>query len=246
MIKARARLIWFLIAAYLFSSPVLGQEASTSEGTSESEGDQEYKPIYSEDAMSMGGPTPRSMAFQADRSLKAGNYEKAIQLLKKSLAMDPDDIESHVMYAQALEKKYKNQDEKDPLLFNKCVREWLIVMRNEVGEEKGLGFHGLTAPGLGTFYRDEDHNILAHQHLVKLTGSGPKGWESNAKYLKRVLQPTTTEVSGKVLKAKPKVPASPSKDLVGGYDEDSPEPPQNDKRAQKMLRERETDIEMDK
>ena len=50
---------------------------------------------------------------------------------------------------------------------------------------------------------DEDHTIKARQHLTKLTGFSPKPWETDTRYLKRVLAKTTESVSGKIVKKKP-------------------------------------------
>jgi len=235
----------FGIAIFVFMSPAnLAQEMSEQEITAQPGGEFEGKPVYSDELMTSGQTTPRNLALLGEKSLNSGNYEKAIQLLKRSLSLDSDDADAHCLYAQALEKKYRKQEEKDPELFNKCVREWLLILRNEVGEEKGLGYKGITVPSLGTFYRDEDHNILAHRHLVKLAGSVPKGWESNAKYLKRVLQPTTTAVSGKVLKAKNTKAANKADPY--NYEDDSDQKPVQTKRDQKILQKREADIDMEK
>jgi tetratricopeptide (TPR) repeat protein len=233
------------IAIFVFlSPPTLAQETSDQEASAQPSGEFEAKPVYSDDLISSGQSTSKTLALLGEKSLHTGNYEKAIQLLKQSLSMDSDDADAHCLYAQALEKKYRKQETKDPELFNKCVREWLLILRNEVGEEKGLGYKGVALPSLGTFYRDEDHNILAHQHLVKLAGSIPKGWESNSQYLKRVLQPTTIAVSGKVLKAKNTKAANKTDEY--NYDDDSEQKPAQTKRNQKILQKRDADIEMEK
>jgi hypothetical protein len=136
--------------------------------------------------------------FQADYALKLGNVEGALALIKKSLAENDDDADAHCLYAKALEKKLRGQEKRDPKLFNKCVKEWLIVMREEKGAEKGLYWHGISTP-YGRSFGDEDNSLLAAQRLYKLTGSVPKNGQSDRKYLIRVLKPTTTEVRGKIL-----------------------------------------------
>jgi hypothetical protein len=94
----------------------------------------------------------------------------------------------------------KAAPKRDPKLFNKVVKEWLIVMRDERGAEKGNYWHGFNARG--NYYDDEDHALLAAQHLQKLTKVVPKNGVSDEKYLKQVLKPTTTEVKGKILNLK--------------------------------------------
>jgi len=66
--------------------------------------------------------------------------------------------------------------------------------------ERGEAAHGINP--MGHFYEDEEHGISARRHLVKLTGYAPKPWETNARYLKRVLLPSTGTVSGAVIKDK--------------------------------------------
>jgi len=189
--------------------------------------------------------SPKSLSFLAENSLREGNVDKAIHLLKQALSMDNDDADAHALYAEALERKLRKQDEKDPELFNKCVREWLLVMRNEVGEEKGMNVKGVGVPGIATFYRDEDHNIQARNHLVKLTGSAPRAWETNTKYLKRVLEKPHEMVAGKVVnKAKD---TDVKKDQYN-YEDD---PVANrtvgqKKHDAKVVQQRETDIDMEK
>ena len=101
------------------------------------------------------------------------------------------------MYAEALEGKLKEQTDRDPALFSKCVKEWLIVLRQECGDEK-LTYHGLGIPIMGKFYEDDERVIPARQHLMKLTGTMPKVWETDTKYLKRVTA-GTHKLSGKVI-----------------------------------------------
>ncbi len=160
-----------------------------------------YKPISNYEMLSLGGqPTAVVYLFEADMALKAGKYEDAIAICKKSLALNDEDADTHVIYAQALETKMKAAPKRDPKLFNKVVKEWLIVMRDERGAEKGNYWHGFNARG--NYYDDEDHALLAAQHLQKLTKVVPKNGVSDEKYLKQVLKPTTTEVKGKILNLK--------------------------------------------
>jgi hypothetical protein len=145
----------------------------------------------------------QSLLVEAQAAYREDDIDHTLKLVKRAINLDDNDIEAHALYADALEKKLKRQPEKDPEMFQTCIKEWLLVLRNEVGEEKGLTAHGLGIPGLGKFYEDEDHSIKAKQHLYKLVGSLPKIWETDNKYLKRVLTPAATSVSGRVIKNRP-------------------------------------------
>jgi hypothetical protein len=157
--------------------------------------------IYSVDAMQLGEVTGDSLATSAAYALKNGNYDKAIKLSKYAIEKNYDDADIHQVYAEALEKKYNKQVEKDPALFNKCVREWLLVLRNEVGDERGMSYHGMTLPFLEEFYKDEDKVIPARSHIMSLTGTLPKWHETDERFMKKVGKPVDTEVSGVVVAA---------------------------------------------
>jgi hypothetical protein len=231
------------LALFFLNQPAFAQEMDAQEITTEPEEERDARRVGNRDLMS-AHTTPQSLAFLGETSLREGNIDQAIHLLKQSLSMDNENADVHVWYAEALEKKLRKQDEKDPELFNKCVREWLLVMRNEIGEERGLSVKGISPGGIGTFYRDEDHNILAKNHLVKLTGSAPRFYESNTNFLKRVLQKQHAEVAGRVVKSKD---SNIKKDK---YDyEDDPialSTPRQMKRDDKVVQKREADIEMEK
>jgi len=144
----------------------------------------------------MGKQTANSLSLAAEYALDQGDYEKSIKWCKLALEKDYNDIDIHMAYAKALQEKIKTKKEKDQDLFNECIKEWLIVYRTEVGDEKGLSFHGINP--LGHYYEDEDRSIPARAQLVALTGRAPKPWETDAKYLKWVNRPTTA-VAGKIL-----------------------------------------------
>jgi len=56
---------------------------------------------------------------------------------------------------------------------------------------------------------DDERVIPARQHLVKLTGSAPKFWETDSKYLKRVTTAEENKVYGKVVPDKAKATEKP-------------------------------------
>jgi tetratricopeptide (TPR) repeat protein len=211
MAKASVGKNWISFVAIVLSvlcqpslAQVPRQAAPTHEnpytGETESDYPEGYKPEVGVVSI-LGGNSAAALMFQADYMLKLGKFEQAIALCKLSLAQDNEDSDTHCIYAQALEKKLRAQVTRDPKLFNKCVKEWLIIMREEKGPEKGLYWHGFATP-YGRSFGDEDHSLLAAQHLYKLTGTVPRNGQSDKKYLMKVLKPTTTEVRGKVLNGK--------------------------------------------
>jgi hypothetical protein len=143
-----------------------------------------------------------SIGFAATYAARNGdNIDQAIALCRKSLAKNNDDIDVHLSYAQLLESKFNEQGENDPNLYLDCVKEWLMVLRNEVGDEKGMTLHGVGLPFTGFLYKDDDRFVLAKAHLLSLTGIEPKGWETDTKYLQKVSKRST--VNGKLLAKKP-------------------------------------------
>jgi hypothetical protein len=146
-------------------------------------------------------------SFYADRN--SSNLDQAITLCHKALEKNDDDIDLHEHYAELLEQKFNGQEKPDPTLYMDCAKEWLIVLRNEAGDEDGQTFHGIGIPFSGKFYRDEGHQMLARKHLISLTGEAPKGWETDAKYLQRISKHSS--VGGKVL---PKVTSTKTRAKV--------------------------------
>jgi tetratricopeptide (TPR) repeat protein len=155
--------------------------------------------VTSMEAFSQRGgiDTPGALLLGAQYATEMGHYEDAIKICRQALKVDYEDADLHKIFADALEQKLRRQKEPDPTLFNECVREWLIVYRGLVGEDKGMGINGINP--LGHLFEDEDRAIPARYHLVKLTGRAPRPWESNMKYLNKVLKPTESTVAGKVL-----------------------------------------------
>lgn len=138
----------------------------------------------------------RTLMLSAKQSMRHHNYKKAIVLLRKAVQLDPDDPDVRCLYAEALQEKLSHQVDKDPYTFNLCIRNWLMVARNEVGDEKGASIKGIGI-GLG-YFQDEDRTIRAKASLKKLTGYSPKPWETNDRYLRKVLKPATTSVTATI------------------------------------------------
>jgi tetratricopeptide (TPR) repeat protein len=185
-----------LIGALLVSAS-LAPSALARDSADEADGSEAH-PVSSMQAFSGSAhQTADGILIGADYTSKDGNYDKAIALLRQAIKKDNDDLDIHLSLAEALENKLKAQDERDQSLFNECVKEWLIVLRNEKGAESGLTFHGLGF--MGARYEDDLHAGLARVHLKDLTGSEPRGWETDARYIKRVCKPANTDVSGKIV-----------------------------------------------
>ena len=178
-------------------------------------GNREYShAVTSMEGYSIGETTGDSYVLQAHQCLKAGYIDKAIKYCQKALNKDMNDCDTHLTYAQALQKKLETQpvDKRDPELFKKCLQEYCIVLRNEYGDEQGMSWHGLSVPVLSGQYADPERGAVARSELKKLAGSLPRVWETDAKYLKRVGNPHSARVAGKVVddekekgKGKPKI-----------------------------------------
>ncbi|MBP9092278.1 tetratricopeptide repeat protein [bacterium] len=138
----------------------------------------------------------RSLLLTAKQYMRHHNYNRAIALLSRAVKLDPDDPDIRCLYAEALQEKLSHQVEKDPAVFNLCVRNWLTVVRNEVGEEKGATYKGIGI-GMG-YFQDEERTTFAKHSLKALTGYLPKPWETNDRYLRRVLKPATTSVTATI------------------------------------------------
>lgn len=128
--------------------------------------------------------------------IRDGKYAKAMLVMQKAIKISPNDVENYVLYAEAMQGVLERQEDKDPELFNKCVGVWLQVLRSEVGEEKGLSFKGISIDN--GLYGDEDTVFKAKRQLRKLTGYVPKPWETDNKYLVRVLRSAKTSVTAEI------------------------------------------------
>jgi len=141
--------------------------------------------------------------MQSEISLRNNDVNRAIQMGRRAVELDPDDIDARVALGEALYTKWKKQKKHpDPVIYNECVKTWLMVLRNVVGDEKGMSHKGISIPLAQTFFEDEDRGIIAKERLAAVCGRVPKFWETNNKYLSKVLLPeATTSVAGTVLKS---------------------------------------------
>lgn len=124
--------------------------------------------LRSEQLLELGSLTPGALSIEGEQSLRQGSIDRALTVLQRSVELAPLDMDVRILYAQTLEKKYAMQKgKKDPKLFNFLVKQWLFVYnKSEYFDQKMLGLNS----------------------VVSLTGSKPRRWESNAKFLARVLK----------------------------------------------------------
>lgn len=124
--------------------------------------------ITSDQFLELGMRTPNALRLEGENSLRMGHVDRAIMVLQRSVEMAPLDMDGRILYAQALEQKLIGQRERDPALFNFVVKQWLFVAKKA---------------------EFPDQSFQGRQHLINLTGVAPKLWESDRKYLARVLLP---------------------------------------------------------
>ena len=165
-----------------------------------------HRPVVSSEALEIGVTTARSLQAEGERLLATDQVDKAIKVFQRAIDIDSDDIDVRVPYARALEKKLLSQKARDPYIYSQCVEEWLTVMRNGVGEEKGMGVHGVSLLNLDSGFADEERQHLAREHLKKVVGFAPRPWETNAKFMKRAMEQSS--VKGKLVQTQSKAAAS--------------------------------------
>lgn len=154
--------------------------------------------VSSSQATVTNNATAGGMANAAQYMVNNGYFDQAISTCQKALRKNLDDCDIHKIYAEALEGKLKKEKKDNPDLYAACVREWLIVFRNEKGDERGLTLKGVGLPLMGVFYEDEDHRREAKMHLLDITGTMPRPWETDDVYIKRASR-ATTSVAGKLM-----------------------------------------------
>lgn len=187
--------IFLSLALALTLSLVLPSSARASKKV-----DDGYRPISSDDVYN-SGKNARVLYMQAQVAMRNHDLERAVKLAKQAVEVDPDDMDARVIYGEALYKKYlalKGSDTSQPALYNECVKTWLVIHRSVVGLESDESYKGISIPLANKFFADDDRGILAKKRLESLCGRLPKFWESNNRYLKKVLKPES-QVEGSVV-----------------------------------------------
>ncbi|HEY9682112.1 MAG TPA: hypothetical protein V6C86_11080 [Oculatellaceae cyanobacterium] len=137
--------------------------------------------VQSDQLLELGTPTADSLRLEGEQFLRMGNLDRAIMVLQKSVEMAPSDMDGRILYATALEKKLKSQDDRDPQLYNFLVKQWLYVLKK------------------ADFL---DQNAVGQSHLVALTGTYPRKYESRARFLSRVMLPLNDDAREELNKRK--------------------------------------------
>jgi hypothetical protein len=124
--------------------------------------------VTSDQLLELGLPTTEALRLEGEQCLRTGETDRALTVLQKSVEMAPWDMEGRILYAAALGKKLAERDGKDNALFNFVVKQWLFVYKH-------------------TEFADQQ--VQALSNLYALTKEKPKKFESERKYLYRVLKP---------------------------------------------------------
>jgi hypothetical protein len=182
-------------AAFALNLPVFALDDESSLGYFSSG----YRPITNEQFI-RDDNNPTTYLFRAEMAIQHQQWDQAVHWLRKSIKANDDDIDTHKALAVCLENKLEQQEDKNGPVYKECLSEWLIVLRNMKGSEKGLSKKNGSSPTNNKAWEDEDGAGMARTHIMKLTGLEPKQRESNTKFLARVTKATEQNVSASVIK----------------------------------------------
>ncbi len=176
-----------------------------------------YKPISTYDAMHQGksDSESRMLLLQSQAALRNEDLERAIKFGRRAVNADQNDLDARAAYGNALSTFLRLKEKTDknyPSVRNEAIKTWLLIYRNVVGEESGTTYKGIGIPLAGTFFADSDRVGLAKDRLTEICGRTPKFWETNKKYLKKVLEPEV-QVEGTILSSvnEPEKDSEPTK-----------------------------------
>jgi hypothetical protein len=187
--------------AFAINLPVLALDDESAVGYFSSG----YRPITN-DQFVRDDNNPTTYLFRAEMAIQHQQWDQAVHWLRRSIKANDDDIDTHKALAVCLENKLEQQEDKDGPVYKECLNEWLIVLRNMKGSEKGLSKKNGSSPTNNKAWEDEDGAGMARIHIKKLTGLEPKQKESNSKFLARVTRASEQNVSASVIK--PRTPKS--------------------------------------
>lgn len=182
--EAMRNIVISLIACATAIGPACGKDAEWIKDTS-GIGRSNNGVISSDQFLELGVPTSNALRIEGEQSMRIGSLDRAIMVLQRSVEMAPLDMDGRILYAEALEKKLIKQKERDPALYNFVVKQWLFIAKK------------------ADFL---DQSMQGMSHLMALTGTRPKKFESTTKFLARVLIPE--DGSTKVALGKKKVPTA--------------------------------------
>ncbi|MBX9694132.1 MAG: tetratricopeptide repeat protein [Cyanobacteria bacterium] len=190
------------VSAILLSLLTTFPEQATAKD--KSKGNKRTKVVYNYDLFDRGRTKKNSRIHQMHSSLALAidDVDRAIKLSRRAVKLDPNDIDARVALGEALYEKIEQEGEDYTAAdYNECVKTWLIVYRNIVGDEAALSYKGMSLPFANKFFEDEDRGVIAKSMLMRLCGHVPKCWETNNKYLSKVLRPETT-VAGEIVESR--------------------------------------------
>lgn len=118
--------------------------------------------------LELGVVTPSALRLQGEQAIRLGNLDRAIQVLQRSVEMNPLDMDGRVLYATALEKKLVKQKKRDPKLYNYVLKQWTFVFKHS---------------------EFDDQKMQGRNHLINLAGRAPRWHESVNRYLSKIMIP---------------------------------------------------------
>lgn len=124
--------------------------------------------IMSNQILELGVVTPSALRLQGEQAIRLGNTDRAIQVLQRSVEMNPLDMDGRVLYATALEKKLVRQKKRDPRLYNYVLKQWTFVFKHS---------------------EFDDQKMQGRNHLINLAGRAPRWHESVKRYLNKIMIP---------------------------------------------------------
>jgi len=107
-----------------------------------------YRPVYNYDLFENASNRhshkhSRIAGLQSELAMLNNDVDRAIAKGKSAVERDPDDMDARVAYGEALfakVKKIQAVEKCNSAVFNECVKTWLIVHRNLVGEESEMSY----------------------------------------------------------------------------------------------------------
>jgi hypothetical protein len=124
--------------------------------------------VTSDQFLELGVPSANGLRMEGENALKMGKIDRAILVLQRAVEMAPRDMDGRILYSEALEKKLLRQKDRDPKLYNFCLKQWLFIAKNAEYADQGQ---------------------QGYNHLFKICGVVPKRFEKEKKFLERVLIP---------------------------------------------------------
>lgn len=124
--------------------------------------------VSSDQFLELGVPTSNALRIEGEQSMRIGNLDRALMVLQRSVEMAPLDMDGRILYAEALQKKLMKQKNRDPVLYNFVIKQFLFIAKKaEFADQQMVGLN----------------------HLMQLTGTRPGRFESTKRFLSRVLIP---------------------------------------------------------